>query len=147
MHRDKAVWKLKKDGIFTVKSFYHYLANNEGERVRFPDSQIWKVRAPPRITFFAWEAVQECILTIDKLMRRGHILVSGCYLCMEAVESCNHLLLWCPVTYSLWNIVHSLLGINWIIGGTVKNELWVWDEICKKLKFIKLIPSTIFWVV
>lgn len=40
-YKDKAVWKLKKDGIFTVKSFYHYLANNEGDSVRFPASQIW----------------------------------------------------------------------------------------------------------
>lgn len=45
------------------------------------------MNVPPRIAFFPWEADWECILTIDKLMRRGHTMVNGCDLCMEAAES------------------------------------------------------------
>lgn len=53
--------------------------------------------------FFGWETGRECILTINKLMRRGHIMVNGCYLCKEVVESCNHLLLWFSVIYCIRN--------------------------------------------
>lgn len=34
-----------------------------------PFKQIWKSNAPPRVTFFIWEAAKECILTIDMLMK------------------------------------------------------------------------------
>lgn len=76
--------------------------------------------------FFAWEACQECILTINKLMRRGHIIANRCYLCVNAAESCNHVLIWCLMTNSLWSMVYSLFGINWMTGGMVKDELWAW---------------------
>lgn len=109
--------------------------------------QIWKVNTPPRKTFFAWEAVRECILTIDKLMRMGHIMLNGCYLCKDAVESYNHLLLWCPVTYSIWYMVYGLLGIDWIIGSSVKYELWARDGVCKKLRIVNPIQLTTFWAV
>lgn len=132
-YKDKAVWKLEKDGIFTVKYFYDYLTNRVGEGVRFPTLQIRKVKAVPKIAFFAWEADQECIIIIDKLIRRGHIMVNRCYLCKEVVESCNHLL-WCLVTYNIWNMVYSFLGINWVIGGAVKNEFWIWDGLERILK-------------
>lgn len=126
---DKVVWKLKKDDKFTVKSFYEHWVKRDGDGGRFPAMQIWKVKALPQIVFFACEASQECILTIDKLMRRGLTIVNRCYLCKEAVESCNHILLWCPVAYSLWHLVYGLMDINWVIAGRVKDELWVWDEI------------------
>lgn len=67
-------------------------------------------------------------------------MVNWCYLCMAAAKYCNHLLLWCPMTYSIWNMVYTLLGINWVIGESVKKELWAWDEIGKNLKFVKPIP-------
>lgn len=90
------------------------------------------MKALPRIVFFAWEAARECILTIDKLMRMGHTMDNGCYLCKEVVESCNHLLLRWPVKYSIWHMVYRLLDINWVIVGTVKDEFWAWGDICKK---------------
>lgn len=88
----KAVWKLKKDSVFTIKSFYDYLANKDGDGVRLPPLQIWKVKVPPTIPFFACEAGQKCILIIDKLMKMGRIMVHGCYR-KKAAEPCNHLLL------------------------------------------------------
>lgn len=106
-----------------------------------------KWRGLRELLFFAWKTGRECILTVDKLMRRGHITVNGCYLCKEAAESCNHLLLWCPLTNIVWYMVYGSLGINWVIGGFVKNELWAWNGIWKKSKIVNLIPLTIFWVI
>lgn len=44
-------------------------------------------------------------------------------------------------------MVYSLLVINWMIGGTVKNKLWAWDVIGKNSKITKLILLAILWVV
>lgn len=59
----------------------------ENEGSKFPFRQIWKGNAPPKVVFFAWEANKGCILTIDKLFRRGMIMVNGCYLCKGVAET------------------------------------------------------------
>jgi hypothetical protein len=37
----------------------------------FPWKSIWKVKAPPHITFFLWVTAWGRILTVDNLRRRG----------------------------------------------------------------------------
>lgn len=31
-------------------------------------------------------------------------------------------------------MVYELLGMNWVIAGSVKDELWAWEGLCKKKK-------------
>lgn len=68
--------------------------------------QSWKANAPPKISFFAWEAAKEQIFTID-IMKRGTILVNRCFLCKGDAKSCNHMLLWCPFSIKLWSLVRN----------------------------------------
>lgn len=141
------MWKLKQNREFIVKSYYYYMVGRESNRVaNFSAYQIWKGNTPPIVAFFAWEAGRERILAIDKLITRGKIMVNVCYLSKKAAESYNHVLLWCLIAYELWSMIYSLLGINWIIAGTVEDEIWAWEGLCKKRKFVKLILLTIFWV-
>lgn len=63
---------------------------------------------------------------------------------MKAVESCNHIILWCPAVYDLWCMIYELLGINWVMTGTVKEEIWAWGRLSMKKEIVKLIPLTIF---
>lgn len=103
----------KKYGEFTVKSCYELLMGENDTRMEcFPVKQIWKAQALPRIAFFAYEASRECILTIDNLMKRGRVMVNGCYLCKQVAETRNHVLLWCPTSYNLWSMVYGLLEIS-----------------------------------
>lgn len=51
-------------------------------------------------------------------------VVNSCYCCLKAEETCNYLLLWCLTTYSLWCMVYGLLGIDWVIVGSVQGEIW-----------------------
>lgn len=44
-------------------------------------------------------------------------------------------------------MVYNLFGINWVILGSVREELWASEGLCKKKKFVKLILLTIFWVI
>lgn len=96
---DKLLWTSNKKSTFTVNSFYNYLQGQSNlDGMEFPSRMIWNTSAPPRISFFGWEAAKERILTIDNLMRRGIILTNRCFLCQKDAESTNHLLLWCPFT-------------------------------------------------
>lgn len=113
----------------------------------FPAKHVWKTKAQSRIAFFVWEPGRECILTIDTLMKKGKEGVNRCYLCKKAAETCNHLLLWCPVACSLWSMVYGLFGISCVIVGSVKDEIWAWGSLCKKKKITKIIPFIMFWVI
>lgn len=79
---------------------------------RFSFGNIWRVNIFPKITFFALEVGCRCILTIDRFMRKGNILMNGCYLCKRADETCNYILPWCPLAYKLWSMTYGLLDIN-----------------------------------
>lgn len=99
---DQVTWKLEKRGEFTVGSYYrHLIGGADGGLKNFPAKQIWKVKVPPRIAFFAWEVCRESILTIDKLRAKEQIIVNSCYLCLNVEESCNHLLLCCSMAYGM----------------------------------------------
>lgn len=112
-HKDKRVWKIDKKRGFSVKSFYDFLTMRENnDSVTAPLQQIWKSKALPRIVFFAWEAAKEHILTIDKLRRKGNVLINRCYFCKSDEETCFHLLLGCPVTYGIWSSVLRLMGVD-----------------------------------
>lgn len=59
-YRDQMVWILKKQGEFTIKLFYKYLNRKKGMgTIHFPFNQIWKTKAPPRISCFAWKRVKD----------------------------------------------------------------------------------------
>lgn len=138
---DKLIWDLKKNGKFSVNSFYKHLAgHNKNGSFIFPTKMVWKSKAPPCISFFAWEAVKEHILTIDSLIKRRKIIVNRCFLCKCDTETSNHILLWCPFTYSLWRLVYGLMGINWIMVGSVRNELLTWRDFVRIRAFIISFP-------
>lgn len=102
---------------------------------------------PPRVAFFAWEACWEKILTTDKLRARGLIIVNGCLLCLNAEESYNHLLLWCHIAYRLWCMIYSLLGIEWVVAGSVHDEIRVYDGLSCKRCIANQIPLIVFWFI
>ncbi|RVW34516.1 hypothetical protein CK203_115335 [Vitis vinifera] len=79
---DQVVWTKAKDGIFfLVKSLYKAL---EPKRLGdFPSRVIWNSLVPPRVSFFAWEAMWKKALTLDRIQRRGFSLANRCYLCLS----------------------------------------------------------------
>lgn len=74
-------------------------------------------------------------------------MVNRCVLCKMHEESCNHILLWCPIVFNIWTMVYNLIGINWVMGGSIKDELCVWAGLCEKKRYLLLIYLSIFWVV
>lgn len=112
-----------------------------------PFKWIWKTGAPPRMTFFMWGNCQRIHFDYRYAEKRGNTMVNRGYLCKSVEETCNHLLLWCPTTYSIWNSILGLLGLSWVMAENVYTELWAWTGYRKKKKDLFLIPLTIFCVV
>lgn len=145
---DKLRWNLKKNEMFSISSFYSYLTKNDITITPlFPYKIIQKSQAPSRISFFAWEAIKNRILTNDNLMKRGNSLVNRCFLCKCTTESSNHILLRCPYTYHLWSLVYSLSGVHWVMADSVINDLLAWESFTSNNQTSCLIPLIIFQVI
>lgn len=78
--QDSLVWDCPRSkGVFTVSSFYGRLVQDgsaqDVARV-FPWRGVWLPSSPSKVAFFVWTASLGGVLTIDNLIRRGHILVN-----------------------------------------------------------------------
>lgn len=65
-------------------------------------------------------------------------------ICVNRRESCHHLLLWCPTVYNIWTMIYGLLGIGWVVTASVREGIWLWDDISTNRSYIEL---TVFWVI
>ena len=88
---DSVIWTTSNDGAFSVRSLYYMM--KPGGLSMFPSERVWRVRVPPKVAFFAWEASWGKVLTLDQLQRRGHSLANRCFLGLSKVEMVDHLLL------------------------------------------------------
>ena len=96
-NRDRMRWKLTKNGVFDIHSFYNKLQGPLP--IIFPWKGIWKVKAPRRVSFFVWTATWDKILTGDNLRGRGFDFVDWCIMCHCNRETMDHLLLHCEKAY------------------------------------------------
>ena len=145
---DRMPWKGTKNEIFTVKSLYKSLAHSCA--ISFPSNIIWSPYVPTNVSFFAWEASWEKVLTQDQLKRRGWILANICCLCCVEEETINHILVHCFKTKILWDLVFSLFGVNWVLPFTMRDTLLSWYVSFKDKKHRKVsrvVPLCLFWTV
>ena len=92
---------------------------------------IWKVWAPPKCKFFAWLAIQNIILTADRLEARRWRNNGVCPVCWRGQESGVHLFQDCRYTRRIWEGIAIWLGNEqlrpsaWVLGDSV--HTW-WDN-------------------
>jgi len=104
-------WTLTPNRIFSVKSFYTFLADGG---VRCPVyKSIWNSLCPLKINIFNWLAWRNKILTLENLaLRRCNKLpTTTCVLCHSDCESANHLFLTCPFVIQIWGFFLRLLNL------------------------------------
>ena len=117
-------WDLNGSGKFDTQSFYHKIQNVAP--FTFPWKGIWKIKVPKMVAFFMWTVAHGQIITLDNLMLRGCPLANCCCLCCCNAESVDHLLLFCPIAHFLWMYMLWLLGIDWVMPGSVVDLLFCW---------------------
>jgi hypothetical protein len=131
-------WKLRQNGEFDVKSFYHAL--DVKVDIKLTWRAIWRVKAPRRVSFFMWSAAWGRILTCDNLTRRGYIMVGWCCMCCNDGETGIHLLIHCtlPFDYGIWFcgrlvflgcfltilLTSYLVGLIVLVNITVQFGIW-----------------------
>ena len=133
-------WTPDPSGVFTVSSAWNHF------RLRMPvvnwHNSIWFPQAIKRHAFIVWLAVQNRLVTQDKLLKWGIISSISCVFCRTDVENRNHLFFGCHFTAGIWRRILRLCGVyrtprNW------ENEfLWV---IASKGKSFSSITRKIAW--
>ncbi|RVW73236.1 LINE-1 reverse transcriptase-like [Vitis vinifera] len=114
------------------------------------DRAIWKVSVQPRVRFFGWEATWGKALTLDQLQKRGWALANGCYLCQRHEESIDHVLLHCEKARTLWALLFSMFGVQWVLLTTVKEMHLGWNGTfvgTKRKGVWRASPLCLFWTV
>jgi hypothetical protein len=111
-------WRVKKSGLFDIRSFYNVL-QNPSSVVLFPWRSIWCSNAPQRLCFFVWSSAWDKILTCDNLMRRGYNMTSWCCMCGCSGETEDYLLLHCSMARALWSFVFRSFGVEWVVSERV----------------------------
>ena len=111
---------------------------------------VWNAWVPPKVSFFAQEAVWGKALTLDQLQQRGWSLANKCFLCLTHEESIDHILLHCCKVRVLWQFLFSLFGISWVIHSAVKDTLLAWQGSFVRRKRKKIwgtTPLCLFWII
>ena len=145
--RDTLCWRLKGDGKFDTRSYYHAIRGASNSL--FPWKGVWKPKIPKHVAFFLWTAAYGRILTLDNLMLKGCPLANWCWMCCCDGESVDHLLLHCPVTHSLLTLMIQAFGIHWVMPGLVAGLLSCWHQWLGKhnLNIWNLVLGCVMWIV
>ena len=145
---DTVSWKGAGNSIYSIKEAYRVLY--PGPIAHFLVKGIWVPNAPSKSAFYVWEAAWGKVLILDKLQKRGWQLPNRCYLCGQADETVNHLLLHCSVISSLWEIIFSLMGASLVFPKIVKEAIYSWKGSFvgkKRKKLWNSINLCSFWTV
>lgn len=77
---------------------------------------FWEPSIPPQVLAFRWVARWHKILTLDKLRRRKHIIISGCPKCLKNEETVHHLMIHCIFAHRVCSAILNMLDMHWVIA-------------------------------
>ena len=101
-------------------------------------AKAWVKGMTPKVNIFFWILLQNKILTLDNLKKRGFIIINRCLLCKNDCESVNHITLHCPFTKMLWDKVCNLLNVDWVFLATIQLFFTSWKAPSKNALIVKL---------
>ena len=107
--------------FFSVRLLYRFFTRASNDP--FPWTIIWRSWALMTVSFFAWEASWNKILTIDQLKRRGWNMLNRYYLCKVEQETNDHLILFCKKATVLWSLLFSIFDVQWVLHSSIKKNL------------------------
>nr|GEX50959.1 RNA-directed DNA polymerase, eukaryota, reverse transcriptase zinc-binding domain protein [Tanacetum cinerariifolium] len=96
---------------------------------------VWFSQCVPKHAFILWLAIQEKLLTQDKMMAWQHGLDLKCLLCKLCSNSHNHLFFDCSYSAKVWKVprnkgrfiadyVNIKNTVNKLAAGKFKNNIW-----------------------
>ena len=120
--RNRFVWGLHQNGLFSVNSMYRALL---GVQALPYNILVWKLKLPLKIKVFMWYLYKGVILTKDNLARRQWKGDRKCCFC-STNETIQHLLFDCHYAKFMWSIV--FISFNLKPPTSVHNLFTGWLE-------------------
>ena len=111
-------------------------------------AKAWFKGMTPKVNIFFWILLQDKILIMDNLLKRGFNIVNRCYLCKNDVESVNHMTMHCSYTNRVWERVRGFLNIAWVFPTTIQDFFNGWKPPSNNalvLRLCDLILPFLFW--
>ncbi|KAK6163397.1 hypothetical protein DH2020_000261 [Rehmannia glutinosa] len=137
--RDRILWNLTQDHLFTVKSAYKACCEEERllrdaaegsrdcRRAKICWDRLWKLKVKGKVKLFLWKCLKDVVLVQAKLIERGMSVDPVCKWCGENEETLEHLLFFCDRTVNVWKFFP--LQWNGIHSRFERFRQW-WEEVC-----------------
>jgi hypothetical protein len=105
---DMFKWDLSVTGLFSVRSMYRALLNNN--HVTY-NKTLWSLKVPLKIKIFMWYLIRGVVLTKDNLLRHNWHGDRKCAF-YHSDESIQHLFFAWHYAQFMWRLVFWSLGFN-----------------------------------
>ena len=125
-------WNLTKSGLYTVRSYYLHLINNQPP---FQHKMICKLKIPFKIKIFLWYLQRGVVLTKDNLAKKNWKGSQKCCGC-NSNETIKHLFLDCPYARMVWRVIFFATGLSQPISVRHMFGSWLSNKNKKIRNFI-----------
>ncbi|KAK7269581.1 hypothetical protein RIF29_22313 [Crotalaria pallida] len=137
---DCITWKGALNGVYTAKSGYAWLIENDMVHQNFSSwNWIWKLRVPYRLNFFLWLVCHHAIPTNTLRWKRRCAHQDVCERCGIDAETVFHCLRDCDKASAVWRKL-DVDGLNWFWN---ENDIMKWIQ--SGLKNLGIIFVTVAW--
>lgn len=121
---DRAVWIDEPSGNFSVSSAFARITSSLDHPPFW--SKAWFKHLIPKINIFFWILLQNKVLTIDNLCKRGFQIPNRCFLCKMEAESMHNLFLHCSFVASIWEKIIKLWHLPWVFPSSIEEFFTQW---------------------
>ena len=114
---DRREWKGDFSGVFSCKSAFVWMRNDNALPLNFPTKTIWKTSVPAKVKVFIWLLVLGKVNVHTTMQKRRpyHYLSPGwCVLCKKENKSIDHLFLHCQFSFRLWCKIVKEFNREWV---------------------------------
>ncbi|KAL5792680.1 hypothetical protein ACOSP7_001274 [Xanthoceras sorbifolium] len=126
--KDRQIWGLEKNGCFSVKSAYKVACSDDNIDL-WDWRSLWKLKLPPKISYFLWIVCHGKLLTNSQRIIRGISNDAYCPRCNSADENILHLFRGCTASIRVWEDVMRVCRPFKMLQGKSCNDLNNWLKI------------------
>lgn len=114
---DSLIWRETLDGNYSVSSTVA-IHNKVLEEIPIW-AKVWNKKLIPKVNIFFWIFIQNKVLTLDNLQKRGFVFPNRCSLCCKKEESACHILYQYTFNQEIWKIIFSRWKLSWVFPNSL----------------------------